>query len=1372
MSYLDEKRLEFGNALQTAYAEKRLNIEPTGDDLELYAETQMEILEACKRRVRPSPDTLGIERSACELCPTLCEGYEPFEVFLLETHERAYSNTFIPTLCRNCKCPAYYHPPIIRPLKFPKVLLEGIRKYQLAEDHLNFNGIIAIFSIDYSLLQSSRNSLKAYEDELFLLLQEGGFRVISRAVRVLSNHETEVLGSQVTIPKNNALMNVLKHKLHIQLPNLNKRRTVSIELKNDEAALLLCLSATSYIDSQAQFNKFMQAARQYIPQAFALRYSTKNSTQGLTDTIVFFPEVFTLKRCCTILAPEPEKTIENINEDPIMTFFRNQSMKMRGDDVAGQDKDTNKMNTGKLIDMMNYNGYQPLGPVNKSIPDQDDFLRTLETILGQRRSLSFLKFLLSGCKEPQLIALAGSKVGINFLLTVNPFSFETFSFYSNRDTSALFSYFFPELSSSNRTVIIFRPVTVKSGLNKIFLDIFKINYFVIVKEIFRVLSISEVTFLSRSYEFTPQAKQDFFELMMEGECHIVVLSKFGAVNDAVTICKGSVFGRKRLEKNLLGVKSLYIEHEKEYLDPFKIKLDEDTGSAHYMEESLTHKEEIKTIRNSGENVLFSLNPFSSFNELLDLDSVIDSTIRKNEHPSDEPNIYKRQAALDELREFSRSFNIVVHCSLDIKSAEEEIGLFFPKLLEYQDILLMLRLNAGKLKIQAVELLKNMGMKTINTWQHEMETWYHVVKQGARDEVIGLLHYNCLITEPLGPQHLSSVFEFCETPAVQQQRLDEMTPYLARFSGESLLLTKNAELEKTINYMIMATIGDSCRSSTTEVFWANPDLADVIYKSQIENGQKVEIRVRRAHTTARQDHIEDRLTLTNEFEGMKLYYMHASKMHKRLLPSFFKYRIEPNELDHEITRIFNVEQHMGDVFLNVIAKSMSQTRYLEHSRDTRRTATQDSRGSTSAFMWGRKLAIAIKKLEEVKAEEIEDCGLLYWNGREMVGAMDDVHFHELEIQKYQKCLGDISRVWTQYLTPEETREIQTTLQVILKSKAFEATRDLKQVSLVPEYLDFKNLRINTYTRVAKEVAEEVGRAFKVGLDKDKSALAELKGESSKELTIQDFAIVNVQPSKYSKRHLAGNICWMLSIYLKKLDRRLEVTDNNVDEYEVLVDSILQGFLKNYNGDLDIEGYSCLKIEIFLFHLYETWKTLLILDDLEIRIQNAQDELNRKKYFRQYTDELDSFQNMITSLTYEKQRWEYDFVMQLESLARLDIYSDESAGSSKLLSIPHNRYFKFYGLDEFEPNLNHPKYPNTILQEKFPVLPQLNQGGEFEKRWFNPPRLPRYNLRDVPDEAWKFSGTRVPATKWVTQERLKKIVKNAVLQLINTGINKKK
>lgn len=195
--------------------------------------------------------------------------------------------------------------------------------------------------------------------------------------------------------------------------------------------------------------------------------------------------------------------------------------------------------------------------------------------------------------------------------------------------------------------------------------------------------------------------------------------------------------------------------------------------------------------------------------------------------------------------------------------------------------------------------------------------------------------------------------------------------------------------------------------------------------------------------------------------------------------------------------------------------------------------------------------------------------------------------------------------------------------------------------------------------------------------------------------------------------------MLSIYLKKLDRRLEITENKVDEYEVLIDSTLQGFLKNYAGDEVMEGYSCLKIEIFIFNLFEAWKTLLILDDLQLRISNAQADFDRKKYIRELASELETMRASIKSLMQERERWEYDFVMQLEAMARLDLYADDSAGSSKHLSIPNTRYFKFYGLDEYEPKLDHPKYPNILLQEKFPIIAEkLTQGGDFEKRWFNP------------------------------------------------------
>ena len=51
------------------------------------------------------------------------------------------------------------------------------------------------------------------------------------------------------------------------------------------------------------------------------------------------------------------------------------------------------------------------------------------------------------------------------ILTVNPFSLETFAFNSEKDCRALFDYFLPSLSHNSRTLLLFRPLAVRSGLN-------------------------------------------------------------------------------------------------------------------------------------------------------------------------------------------------------------------------------------------------------------------------------------------------------------------------------------------------------------------------------------------------------------------------------------------------------------------------------------------------------------------------------------------------------------------------------------------------------------------------------------------------------------------------------------------------------------------------------------------------------------------------------------------------------------------------------------------------------------------------------------------------------------------------------------------
>ncbi len=103
------------------------------------------------------------------------------------------------------------------------------------------------------------------------------------------------------------------------------------------------------------------------------------------------------------------------------------------------------------------------------------------------------------------------------------------------------------MSTSEHTILVLRPLIVKNGLNDFMVQILKINDFVILKRKIRMLTKSEVAFLSEKEGITDDKCDSYYNIMMEGECELIALSKIGAVKDLKTIVDGSgPLGRRRI----------------------------------------------------------------------------------------------------------------------------------------------------------------------------------------------------------------------------------------------------------------------------------------------------------------------------------------------------------------------------------------------------------------------------------------------------------------------------------------------------------------------------------------------------------------------------------------------------------------------------------------------------------------------------------------------------------------------------------------------------------------------------------------------------------------------------------------------------------
>ncbi|CAG9310385.1 unnamed protein product [Blepharisma stoltei] len=1261
-----------------------------------------------------------------------------------------------------------------KPLVFPNYLKEGLRKYLLKEDHLNYQGIVAVFELNYSLLDEQRQVLEDQEEDLFLILQYGGFRVISRCVKVLLQEEFQQInlyGSRPVTQAFQPLQSMLTSTLtrnSSMLQNLNKTRATVLNDKLNDPYLLLCISSTSYVNSQVQFNKFMKAAAELIPKAFKLVYASKNSVQGLTDTCLFFPEVFAVKHSCILMIPGEEKAQEVEDLDPILAFFQKQSNILKGKSYGDENGNPNEQNLEKLIDILSFNGHVAISSVCKKTENQA-MEQVLAKIMEKPKVNAFMRYLLSSNTDSKLFGIAAGKAGVPFLLSMNPFSTESFWFTSEKEAYELYKYFFPQLSSTSRTIIAFRPLAVRSGLDKVLISIFKSNYFVILRETYKKLTIEEAMLLKRStISMTPESEQDYLNYMLEGETHIVAMSKFGAIENAKILSDGCRFGRKRSEKRLLGVEKLSFWREKELINPFHIKLEEEEGFEKVQENRFI-REDIITVPSNGESGLFNMWPFSSINELIDLDAIAETEISGNEFMSDRPNFYKRASEIERMREFSRSFNVLAECSESIEAAESQIDCFFPDLQNYSELVVSFKPEALTLKEDALELIKDMQFSIIKYHVvSEASQYLFITKKAAFEEVISALDYKALVSQPLGPQHLNSLFEMVIGSQNKQDIIRMICPNLASFSGEILLQAPDNVKNEVLRYCCLTTIGEEPIIETIQPVLITCDFPHTSYKMKSKIGFS-EVRIRRIGSLEGKDSLEDRLSLINEYEITKWYYKQIRKMDPEIVPSYFQYIIEPNDPEIEVSRVFTNEQYKGDVFLYEVSEVMKKNRDRERAKNA--ALLDQPRGSISVFMWGRNLALLAEKIENIRCDIVEDCGPLYWDGKgAILGILDDITFWELERQKYMNALNDLKIGWENYIPANKAQSIEKTLIEILESFAFQESRAMSNVALVPEIVDYINLRIFSHQKEARDLAKNIGK----NIDQQRSLLAELRGQDTAKIDLKEIALVDVQPAKYHKRHMAANIIWLLNLYLKKLDRQLLLLCMNADEYDAMLESLHDGFIKNYQGDVGIKGISLLKMEYFLFSFWQAWKTSLAMRELDDR--RRQIIASRDNSIRTgrgaFKDIVSKATEEVKFVTYEAERLDYELTLHLENLYKIDItYVPPEGPYPGQNKIDNQRYFRHFGLEEYEKNLSHPDYPDILIQNKFPKVSQelistIGRGLSAQQaRWANPPPFLKYNLRPVPDSAYRWDGTLVKSTKWVTHERSKKMVSSAILQLLN-------
>ena len=140
-----------------------------------------------------------------------------------------------------------------------------------------------------------------------------------------------------------------------------------------------------------------------------------------------------------------------------------------------------------------------------------------------------------------------AKVGIPNLILPSSLDIKLSNYNAYASYLQLSDGFFPDLSTAQHSVLVMRPITVKNGLSDYLIKILKINDFTILKRKTRMLNKSEVAFMAETEQITDEKCENYYNIMMDGEVEIIVVTKFGAVSDLKSLVDGSApLGRRRI----------------------------------------------------------------------------------------------------------------------------------------------------------------------------------------------------------------------------------------------------------------------------------------------------------------------------------------------------------------------------------------------------------------------------------------------------------------------------------------------------------------------------------------------------------------------------------------------------------------------------------------------------------------------------------------------------------------------------------------------------------------------------------------------------------------------------------------------------------
>jgi len=301
--------------------------------------------------------------------------------------------------------------------------------------------------------------------------------------------------------------------------------------------------------------------------------------------------------------------------------------------------------------------------------------------------------------------LFNSFIGSSSLInTITDNNLDVLNISKSRDIELISNIFFQEVIEYDQISIVMRPYIVRSGISEIILNIFKINNFQILKRKLQVLNKDEAELLFKYEKLDENFKAYYIKMMTDSNSEIVLLSKFGALNDAKIICNGNNFDRaNKNNTSLIDLLDMNFEMElKEEYSEIKKKVNNSKNYVKFAPKKIKEKFISFPTYNNDSNI------FYNFNDLINFDFIIKKVIDKiiSKYNSSINNTF-RYTNLLELRKkfmnFSHVFNICMFIPQELENPKtqknfnfsyinkyEIVKYFFPEFSDIQEAIIIIK----------------------------------------------------------------------------------------------------------------------------------------------------------------------------------------------------------------------------------------------------------------------------------------------------------------------------------------------------------------------------------------------------------------------------------------------------------------------------------------------------------------------------------------------------------------------------------------------------------------------------------------------------------------------------------------------------------